>query len=187
MNANAIIGFIVAIVVIGGGAWYFTSQHSVGKSGDALEQQADTMEESKGMGTFADLMKRAGSWKCTVKTNIEEAPSEGVAYIADGKIRADFTSKVKALGGKEVKNAMIQTEGFMYTWSDMMPQGIKMAIPESSVEAEQTSVAGMAYSADVDYDCALWMMDASMFVPPSDITFMEIGANGMPQGMPMPN
>lgn len=183
MDTKAIIGLVAAVVVIGGGAWYFSS---VGKTGDSVEQQADTMEESKGMGTFAELMTRAGSWKCTVKTDIEEAPSEGVAYISDGRIRADFTSKIQSMGGKEVTSSMIQTGGFIYTWSDMMPQGMKMPIPEDVPDASP-SPAGFDYSSSVDYDCGFWMTDESKFAPPADITFMELGANGMPQGMPIPN
>ena len=190
MDTKAIIGLIVAIVVIGGGAWYFSSQKSVGTSGDALEQQADTMKESKGMGTFAELIGKVGTWKCTVRMNVAEAPSEGVAYIADGKVRADFTSKVQALGGKEVQSSMIQTDGYVYTWSNMMPQGMKMKVPLSNDPAVSEMVPDN-YTEQVDYDCGPWMMDASKFTPPAEVSFMELGANnlpaGMPTGYPVPN
>lgn len=183
MDTKTIIGLVAAVVVIGGGAWYFSTT-SVGKTGDSLEQQADTMKESSGMGSFADLVGKVGSWKCTVKTNVEQAPSEGVAYIADGMVRADFTSKIAAMGGKEVKSSMIQSDGYVYTWSDMIPQGMKMKIPENTATPTAPASGGFDYSAQVDYDCGPWMKDATKFDPPASVTFMELGKNGMPQGMP---
>ncbi len=182
MSTKAIIGLIAAVVVIGGGAWYFSSKGTEG--GAAMMGTEEKKEEAKGMGSFAELVGKAGSWKCTVKTNVEQAPSEGVAYIADGKVRADFSSKIAALGGKEVKSSMIQVDGYVYTWSDMIPQGMKMKIPENTATPQAQTSGGFDYSAQVDYDCGPWMMDATKFDPPASVTFMELGKNGMPQGMP---
>jgi len=178
MNTNALIGVIVAIVVVGGGAWYLTTQGTPSPEGPEAVQQ-----EAAGEGTFAELMMRSGSWKCDITTTIEEAPSTGVAYIADGKIRADFTS-TPAATGQPVTSHMISADGYVYTWSDMYPQGMRIMIPEGEATVD-TEVGGMAYDSRVDYDCQPVAANASLFVAPSDVTFMELGANGMPS-YPLP-
>ena len=175
---KAVLGILAAIVVVGGGGWYLMNS----KSGNDAMPMGASEEGAKGAGTFADLMMRAGSWKCTVTTTIEEAPSTGVVYVADGKVRADFVAKPAAMGGAEVSSSMIQADGFVYTWSDAMPQGMKMKVP-TATDPAVSEMAPYDYTQKVDYDCGPWMADASVFAPPSDITFMELGENGVPSGM----
>ena len=177
-----IIGLVAAVVVIGGGAWYVSSQKS---DNAALEGSMEQKEENAGEGTLGALIARAGSWTCTVKTDIENAPSEGVAYIADGQIRADFTSTIQ---GKAVVSHMISADSYIHTWSDAYPQGVKMKIPEGDAAAS-TEYGGVSYDSHVDYDCNPWIKDGSKFTPPSDVTFMEFDASampGVPEGVQMP-
>ncbi len=179
MSTKAVLGLIAAVIIVGGGVWYFSSS---GGSQTGTENEAQ--EGASGAATFADLIARAGSWKCEVSMSVEEAPSEGVAYISGGKIRADFTS-TPAATGQPVTSHMIQADGYAYTWSDMYPQGMKILIPEGQ-ETSTSASGGVDYDSRVEYSCAPWVADASLFTPPADVTFMELGANGMPN-IPMPN
>lgn len=182
MNTNALIGLLALVVVVGGGVWFLSSKPDAqdGKQ-EAHQASADAV---RGEGTYADLIARAGSWKCDVAVSVEEAPSQGTVYVSDGKIHADFTAQVEAMGGKSVRTQMIQTDGYVYTWSDMTSQGYKMEIPEG--EAQADAPQGISYDSRVTYDCAPWVADASLFVPPSTITFMEIGVPELPEGMQIP-
>lgn len=182
MDTKALIGIIVAIVVVGGGAWYFSSQNPA----EGEPNDNGNTSQSSGEGTFKDLMSAGGSHTCTVETFIEEAPSVGTVFIADSKIRADFVSKPADLGGKEVTSHMIHVDGYVYTWSDMMPQGMKMKAPAGDASAEAATSGPLDSDTRVKYSCESWMKDDSKFVPPSTVTFMELGANGMPT-MPIPN
>jgi hypothetical protein len=174
MSTKAVIGIVVAVVVIGAAAWHFSSKGTPG-----TENLGDTMREetAAGEGTYAELIGRAGSWKCTVSVNVEDAPSSGVAYISDGKVRGDFTSTVK---GETYASHMIQADGYIYTWSDAYPQGMKMLIPEPG-DTTSSSTGGVSYDSRVNYDCGPWMADASLFMAPANITFMELGASGIPE------
>lgn len=175
MNTNAIIGVLVALAVIGGGWWYFSWQ----------SENADVSSTSETSSTtFGELIARAGSWTCEVRVATDGAPSVGVTYIADGKIRADFTSTVEAMGGTAVTSHMIQADGYIYTWSDMAPQGMKMKTREGEAVADVGTQEAVPHDASVDYTCAPWAPDASQFVPPENISFMELGASGMPAGLP---
>ncbi len=177
MNTHTIIGLVVAILVVGGGAWYFTSN-----SGGSSSTPIGTNNESTvGSGTFASLVGRVGSWKCDIKTYVENAPSEGTTYISDGKVRANFTSDVQ---GSSVVSHMISADGYVYTWSDAYPQGMKMKIPEGDQATQGSSQGTVSPDSPVDYSCAPTVADAGMFTPPADITFMELGEGGMPSGIP---
>ncbi len=179
MSTKAIIGIIAAIAVVGAGAWYVFTMNGGDKAGSETGKKEAVA--GPGAGTFAEIIGRAGSWQCDVKTNVQEAPSEGTAYIADGKVRADFTSVVS---GQTFVSHMISADGYVYTWSDAYPQGVKMPMPELSEEPAQGSTAGLSYHSQVDYDCAIWGKDETKFVPPSTVTFTEIDTSA---GVPQPN
>lgn len=176
MNTNLLIGLVALVVVLGGGAWFLSSR-------DAKQPPVPTtVQEQQGAASFGELIARAGSWTCTVSTSVEAAPSEGTTYIADGKIRADFVSRPVMLGGKEVATHMIQSDGYVYTWSDMMPQGMKMLIPKDMPTSSAGDAVGtVSADAQVQYSCLPWIVDASKFEPPSNISFMELGVDGLPQ------
>lgn len=179
---KAILGVIAAVIVIGGGAWYVSSQN--GGSAN-VEGGMEEKKENAGQGTIGELIARAGSWICTVTVDMEEAPSDGVTFIADGMVRADFTSTID---GKAVTSHMISADGYVHTWSDAYPQGVKMKIPEGQATTDST-VGGVSADSRVDYDCQPWAKDSSKFVPPSDVSFMVMGEGGMPampEGMELP-
>lgn len=183
MNQNAIIGLVVAIVVVGGGAWYL----SAGSDSTTGEQGA---ENSTGMGTFAELVAGGGSRTCTVTVDTGEGSSEGTVYIANGQMRGDFTTSVN---GQSMTAHMIQKDGYMYNWSDAVAQGVKISLAQAQQQPNTPSQnQGIDPNAQVDYDCSGWMADSSKFDVPSNVTFMELSASGMPANMPampanMPN
>lgn len=176
MNTNALIGLVALIAVVGGGVWFFSNKNTEPMSDDSQEM-------TSGAGTFAELMAHTGSWKCDVTTSQAQAPSTGTAYISDGKVRADFTSEVN---GSSVTSHMISADGYVYTWSDAYPQGMKMMIPEGETTANDSAPTGIPADENVDYSCSLWLADAGMFTPPASVSFMELGENGIPGGYPMP-
>lgn len=178
METKTIIGLVAAVVVVGGGVWYFSSGNSA-NAPTTEEGVATTMEgeeQADGSGTLADLMMRAGSFRCDVDVAAEEgnttAETSGVVYIGDGKMRGDFTTKVS---GMTVNSHMLTLDGYVYTWSDMMPQGMKMKVAADGTAQGQTQ-GSMDASAAVDYHCAPWSVDGARFTIPSSVTFMTVGS-----------
>lgn len=172
MNTNTLLGLLALIVVVGGGVWFF-SQKDAGEQG--MMDENEMMND--GTSSFAELLHRTGSWKCTVSVEIEESPSEGTVYVSDGKVRADFTSRPKTMGGTEVKTHMVQTDGYVYTWSDLLPQGMKMMLPKDSTATADTTTGVVGTDSDVDYSCAPWVGDNAQFTPPASVSFMELPSN----------
>ena len=168
MNTNAIIVGIAVIVVLGAGAWLL-----MGKSEEGGKFAGETVS---GSGKFSDFYTRSGSWKCDVRTETQGVTSEGVVYVSDGKIRADFDSTVS---GNEVTSFMIHDGTSVYTWSSLQSQGVRMDVTEG--EEVDGEAAGTGPQGDVEYNCAPWAADATVFIPPATIEFMELGA-----GVPLP-
>lgn len=171
MNTNTLLAVIIAIVVIGGGAWYLstTPPPTAAPEGTAGET---------GTASFAQFVAQGGSRSCDVTVANPTAPAQGVVYVSGSQVRADFTTQPVTAGGSSISAHMIQTDGYVYSWTDMVPQGVKVAITQGAGAAASQ---GFDVNAEVSYDCSPWIPDASKFVVPSTVTFMEVNAQGQVQ------
>ncbi len=192
MNTNVIIGIVVAaIIVIGGGVWYTTShQTPTVTATQTAETGTQPTANPSGSGSINDLALMAGSLQCDVTSTDTTSAFTGKVYTSGGQMRVD---SVVNSSGKTINSHMIRGGGFFYTWSDLMPQGIK--IPESMATAQSGNAPAPASSrgsvnstAKVSYTCLPWIADTSVFTPPANITFMTIptSATTMPHGVPTP-
>jgi hypothetical protein len=179
MTQNTAIGLVVAVVVGLGGEYYLMHQDAVSKpeTGDQKSASttalADTTQAGKFKGSFTELAARGGSWKCTVDTSTAQSISSGVTYVSAGKVRGDFTTSVQGYGSVE---SHVMADGQdVYTWSSMMPQGLKVKMTAQgsggTVASGQGADANQAYS----YDCQPWVADATLFTLPASVTFKTIG------------
>lgn len=180
MNTTSIIGLIAAVIIVGGGVWYFSSHGNAPAGTPAVTNSA-----SNGSGTFASLMALAGSVKCNVATatTANQAESSGTVYISNGQMRGDFNATNKALGDTVIEAHMIRAGGFIYSWSSAAPQGVKMSDAVIENASTKNNASGsIDPNAQVSYSCEPWVADAAQFVPPSTVTFMDVSA--MMQGKP---
>ena len=168
-------GWIVLIVVavaIAGGAFYLTRMTGNSEEG-VTAASAVNVEQGTGVmkGSMQDLIARGGSWKCEFTHKTDVGDSTGTVYTSGGMVRGNFISRVPQLG--EVKSSMIARDTFVYTWSDMMPQGFKM--PMSS-EGPSATTAGQTnfYEQELDYNCTPWEVDTALFEVPTTMTFVEL-------------
>ncbi len=173
MNQNIAIGVVVAVVVVGGG-YYVLNQPAaapvtLGQGQEATTTTETSAQSGKFTGSIAELVGRGGSWKCSVDSTTAEAVSSGVTYVSGGKVRADFTTSVPSYGS--VETHLISDGVDVYTWSSMMPQGIKTKMTAQGSGSGSTSGQGMSTDTQYSYDCQPWTADASLFVVPANITF----------------
>lgn len=154
------LGIIIAVLVVGGGAWYF------------VNNKGGSLETAGTQGSFADVLARGGNYECTFTSTDPDSESSGVIYVSDKRIRGDFKSMVEKSG--LVASSMIVDGKAVYTWSDATPLGIKIPIVSSEDGSNQVtdSFNSENKNASVDYECKSWKVDETMFVPPSGIQFM---------------
>lgn len=169
---------VIAVGALGAGAWFLTSSP---KTESGTPSSETTEKESASSGMFADLMARTGSWQCHTKATHEQGMSEGDVFINDGNIRGDF---VASMAGRSINTSFISREGYMYTWSDMLPQGMKVKVEAA---AGTSGGQGIDPATPVEYSCEAWAVDESKFATPSDMEFFEIGTEGAGGfNMPLP-
>jgi hypothetical protein len=168
-----IIGIVVVIVLAGGGyAIYRGMQAAMPASQDSQTSTSTPQEAGTFTGSVADLSARGGDWKCTVDTKASAGATaaSGVVYVSGTRIRADYHSTVQGVGAVEAH--LIADGTSVYSWSSMLPQGIKTEM--SASQDESISALGDGANQSYTYDCDPAHADASLFVPPSNISFRTL-------------
>ena len=166
------LGIVLGLaVVVGGGYYLYTNMPAPQAQEEEMQQEETETQTNAGTGTFADLMARGGSWQCSVSVEQGEGvSSNGMAYISGSEIRGDFESSVS---GQVYGSHMLQTGGYIYTWSDMAPQGFRMPVMAAGEADTSASAQGFDASAGVTYDCQPWAADTSRFAVPEGVTFAD--------------
>ncbi len=181
MNTK-IIGLIAIAAVVAIGGFFLLS----GSKDEPSEEMAtntlqDTAEEegTDFTGSLFDLARRGGDWKCTIDVRADMSSSatavSGVVYVSGNNVRADFTTTVPSVG--EMTSYMIADDTSVYSWSSMTPQGVKVArdmAEESSSSPEDMSGGGVSADQSYGYNCMPTTVDAALFVPPTDVSFMSM-------------
>lgn len=164
---------VVGVVVIAAGLYYFVPKNSP-SDGDSQEV-AQPQEAGTFSGSFEDLARRGGDWKCTFSMDTQMGASRGTVYVSGEKIRGDFESEAPIVG--KVESHMIADKTHTYTWTSMMPQGFKIKRTDGGGlmnESAKTSDTMVDANMKMSYDCNPEKAAESMFVVPSTITFTEI-------------
>jgi hypothetical protein len=145
---------------------------------DTGADQSGAQAEAAGTftGSVADLSARGGDWKCTVEdqasTPAGQTPSSGTVYVSGRRVRADFTTTAQGYGA--VNSHLIADGTSVYSWSSIMPQGIKTAQADAGSDDDATSGSGDTADQRYTYQCAPAQADATLFVPPSSVTFRTL-------------
>lgn len=127
--------------------------------------------------SFQELMKKTGSYECTVKQAVMGVTTEGKVSIKGEKVSAAFSS---AVSGKVYETSMITKDGYVYTWSSMTPTaGIKTRVPTTAGQGATTTAFSASYAWDGkdigSYSCVVANISESVFDVPASITFTEVG------------
>lgn len=168
---NWIIGIVIAAVVLGGGYYLMNAGSlSIGdKSGDLMEKGAVFT------GSWNDLVTRGGNYACEINTVGTAEATAGMVYVSGTNVRGDFTSVVS---GKSVTSSMLKMGDTFYVWGGGMEQGIMMPASAMTGSSAQGTNQGSGIQADHSYDwnCSTKGADASKFVKPAGIEFMDMSA-----------
>lgn len=191
-----IIGVIIAAVVVLGGGYYVMNSGSLSMSeestvDDPAEQQADSVAADKATpklaekavafsGSFFDLATRSGNYACTISSSGPANGTKGTVYVSGTNVRGDFTT---VAAGKTVDSHMLKLDNKVYVWGGGMEQGMVMDATTMSGTGSDPAMTGSGKEMQQEYgwNCVATGSDASKFVKPTNIEFMDLGA--MMQGM----
>lgn len=168
---------VATIVIVGGGVYFFTKNDSSMAENHANPAITTKAEPGTFKGSIADLASRGGDWKCTIdsksQTGAGKTAASGVVYVSGSKMKADFNITAPGIGA--IKAFMIADGTNVYSWGSMMPRGVKVAQTQSWKNSTAPSSGhGMDANSSYSYDCDPAKADASLFVPPTNVSFMTI-------------
>jgi uncharacterized protein YxeA len=172
MNNKIIAGIIVVLIILAGAFFLMRS-----KSGDVASesQTADSQTQVQSeKSSIKSLLASGSTRKCTYSVDQDGYKSEGTIYVANNKMRGDFTALID---GKETMSHMINDSATSYMWTDGVGQGMKFSISPEDVNSDQYKSAKTgAVNLDQNYDfsCDSWVVDTSKFELPSNVQFSEL-------------
>ena len=178
-----IIAGLFAAVAVGTGGWFMMHHPSTPKADRTNTEVVATSttpstESFSAKSSLKDIVARGGSWQCTYQINVAGVNSTGTVYVAGGKVRSDFSSKVPQVN-MTIDSHMVSDGAYAYTWTSAMPQGYKVALDAKAKTAMGGSAPASAhqdfdYNGALDYNCVAWPTDESKFVVPTNITFTTV-------------
>lgn len=171
---------MLGVVLIVGGLNLMNNRNSEG----AIEDNSPTPETSETTnsfsGTLLDLLAMGQDKVCTFDNTDETGiRTEGTVYLASGGDRLSSEFTVHQTDGS-FDGSIVRDGEYTYIWTTLQEQGVKIEItPESeSIFGEwaegEHNTTGMSDDTEIDFNCSDWQVDNSMFVPPSDVEFVDI-------------
>lgn len=175
MNTK-IIGVIVAVILLLGiGGAYFLNQNKTATQ--KSESETTTTTENK-TSSLLDLLSLGKNQVCTFNTTSSNSNVEGTFYIAGEKLRGNFKTTVDE---KTEEMSMIRDGNTTYIWGPSLPTGIKMTLSLDDISSNEQTNQYVNTTEKLNYDCNDWIVDSSLFTPPSNIKFSELPSSLLPK------
>lgn len=179
-NVQIVIGVLV-LIILGAGAFLMFKNSS--KTPVATQNSQTPVAEQNPASTqksIKDLLTSGQAQKCTYRDKMAEVDVEGTVYVAGGRMRSDYTSKT---GGQTIMGHMVVSDNKSYIWMDGQSMGMMMAFdPNRTPEAAPTGSQSVDVNKLIDYNCSGWTSDNSVFTPPANIKFQNLGEVKAPTG-----
>lgn len=144
----------------------------------------------RGSGSFKNVLGLKKNVVCDVSYSQGEQNEQvgGKVYTNGEKMRANFMTEVD---GVSTDTNVINNGKEMYIWSKGATGDMAMKFTIDEATDSNKGQGQFDMNTDVDYSCQNWNVDASLFIPPSDLTFMDTssmmkqGDNGQPSAPDM--
>lgn len=205
MGLQKIVVLCVVLVAFGASVWYFTQNNFSGEDKGQQVQQSTERERTPEEGTFTgygsviELLERGESVTCEYRAEQDGNITEGVVYVDGARGRYSMQGSYESAADSGSFGAIVDGE-VMYWWGEGMEGvgGMRMTLPKDqeivTTPEQFTDRSNTMVSPDqnVAYDCDRWNVDASVFVPPSDIEFTDMDQmmqdmfENMPEGFEIP-
>lgn len=172
--------FVAAILI--GGWYYFTDRPAavtpaspvatttpaaatpapaVKKAAPTAKKPASAAATTVGVGSISYLISLRQNLICTVKT-LSGYTRAGTMYISGSKARGNFAS-----------SSMIDDGDHLYAWTTGAIKGLVLPASSSASGSAIATNGGIDLATDLSFACSPWTVDASVFTPPSSVSFFS--------------
>ncbi|MFH1246735.1 MAG: hypothetical protein V1489_03100 [Candidatus Liptonbacteria bacterium] len=171
MQNKYIVYVMIAVVVIAGVMTFVFKKPA---SAPSLTAENTVSGQTEITSSLTNLLGRGIAQKCTFNETSGEVPVGGTVYVGNNMMRGDFKSTIS---GSEVQSHIIAKDGRAYVWSDLINQGISMALAgASSGTAPSNNESQVSLNQPYKYTCNGWTYSAEQFNLPENVTFTGLPA-----------
>jgi len=173
-----VLGLALALIAALAVFVYSSTKKSNPLNQATVPNSESTMEDSGAKsvsGTIKDLIAQNVPLQCSFNHQSEAGETTGKVYLSGQNVRGDFT--MTQPDGQTLDSFMIRKDDYAYVWGSALPQGTKLKIedPEDFMaSSENDDQSFNLENQDVDYSCKPWLVNSSIFNPPSDIEFVDL-------------
>jgi hypothetical protein len=172
MNAK-VVGLLVGLLVIIGLAYMLMNGSGDIANTEQSPSSSPSEQASNQTGSLRGLMSMSSPQECTFSDTEANGSTSGTVFVANGKMRGDFSTTAS---GQTTLSHMIVMNDTSYVWTDSMAQGMKMSFSsmESNAQAQQNQSVDV--NKNVNYSCKSWAPDDGRFQLPGNIQFTDMSA-----------
>jgi hypothetical protein len=187
MKKNIVVGTMLfgAVIMLNACGAKLPTQGQIQETVDTAQQKVAEVKEGseKITGSIKDIMLMGGAVKCTWEDG--ESGMSGITYIDGEKMNSKTMNMPVGVNG-EIGEAYAISDGtWLYMWTSTSLQGTKMKMKKEdlvkaagNIQKENVGDANgggaMDMNAKYNYDCEKWNADATLFVPPANVTFTDL-------------
>lgn len=131
-------------------------------------------------GSLSSVISSGVSQSCEFVFSNDGSVIAGKFYISGNKFRNDFETNLKVGSGADFKTSVIRDGEYAYTWSQALKAGTKIKINNLTQELNipqanaDNTVDLFNPQYQIKYKCKPWVVDQSIFTPPSDVKFINV-------------
>jgi hypothetical protein len=184
MKKSLIILTVLAILAILFALFSIFGTKKASQSNEQVEQvsvEGVGVPEGKipfsGIDTLASLQVQGKDLECqVVYEHLSSSEAiEGTYFTSKGSLRGDFVVPAPEFGGTII-SSMIVGGSSMYVWSKIGDDTFGFKSDTTKTDSVDTKEP-VPLDAQVKYTCTQWdNVDGSVFVPPADVTFKDLGS-----------
>jgi hypothetical protein len=180
-----LVGILIVLILIGVGASFVVKRapQTTTKQPPTVTKAPTVTPKETMQGTLRSLISSKKPQICTYSNDLGSASVSGTVYLADGKVKADFTSVSEE---NKISGHMIINDGYAYIWTGTTSKGIKIVFDPNQPTGTPLNSQVPDLNQSFAYACKEWKTDASLFAPPLNVDFSLISVPAQPSGAVSP-
>ena len=171
MNKKLLPVIIIIVLIVGFYGAYRVYKHFARLAAAPVTQTATGTQEASPVTSLKDLITQGIAQSCT----FSNAGTTGTVYVSGGKVRGDFSTSTTSA---TTQSHMIVMNNTSYIWMEGQKTGFKMSYDPNATPGTSSSAPNGSFdaSANMNYNCSTWVVDASQFTLPAGVTFTSFAA-----------
>lgn len=175
-SKQALVGIITAAIILIGAAGVFLYSQNKPSEKQPISTSASVNEENKSEMTssLSELLKSEQTQECSFSYDeISGGKTSGITYLSGENMRTDLTMD----NNNKITNVYVVRNGNdSYIWGSEFPNntGLRMTISVDELVNGESTKKYFDPDRKLNYNCKPWTIDASVFIPPSNIKFSDL-------------